>query len=563
MIKKHLFWLVIIFVIAALLRFYQLGSIPEGFFSDEAAVGYNAYSLLKTGKDEFGKAWPFFFTSFGEGKLPLYIYQALPSIGIFGLTEFATRFPGAFFGTLTILVWYFLFNEILRLSSLNSKLRATYSLLGAFVLAVMPWHIHFSRGVFGQEAIFWLVFGSWLILRGARKRQALIVTLGFIALSLSLLIYHSAKAILPIWMPFLFIFSWLKTKPKIIEVVKISLIGLVLLIATWGMVTFDPIGRTRAESMSVFSIQSGVWSKLHEAIFEEGQLNRPTWYTRIIHNKLESYGREVIGRYLSHFNPDFLFVSGDLLRARYRVPGVAEIYLIFLPFLGIGLYQLAKQKVWLILGLLLIAPLPAALTFETPSTVRALTMTVPLSGIIGCGLVTAYAWIKNWPRFSHSLILLALVTLFTYQFIYYLNSYFFLNQIHQPYDWQDGYKELVSKVDNLKTDYDQFVITDVRGTPYIFFLFFERYDPLKWQAQANQAIEPAKAFNFIAIRRLDNLWFVNEPCPLTKVFPGKTLYVCSQKSESSDVKLVDTIYYRDGQPAFYLLAKNTPKENGQ
>ena len=561
MTKKQLFWLVIVFIIAAGLRFYRLGSIPEGFFSDEAAVGYNAYSLLKTGKDEFGKPWPFFFTSFGEGKLPLYIYQALPAVAIFGLTEFATRLPGALFGSLTLLVWFFLLQEIFKLSLVPQRQRFILGLFSVLVLALMPWHIHFSRGVFGQEAIFWLVFGSWLILRGIRKRQTLTVTLGFLALAMSLLIYHSAKVILPIWTPLLFIFSWLKNKTKIIELVKISLIGLVLLIASWGIVTFNPIGRTRAESMSVFSLQSGVWSKLHEAIFEEGQLDRPIWYTRIIHNKVESYGREVIGRYLSHFNPDFLFVSGDLLRARYRVPGGAEVYLIFLPFLAIGLYQLVKQKVWLVLCLLLIAPLPAALTFETPSTVRALTMTIPLSGIIGCGLVTVYEWIKNLSRFSRELILLALVSLFTYQFVYYLNSYFFLNQIHQPYEWQYGYKELVGKINNLKTDYDQFVITDVRGTPYIFFLFFERYDPLKWQAQANQAIEPAKAFNFIAIRRLDNLWFVNDPCPLNKVFSGKTLYVCSEKKEGSEIKLVDTIYYRDGQPAFYLLTKNTVEEN--
>src|SRR3989344_7497886 len=123
-------WLIPILLLSAFLRFYQLGSVPSGFINDEAAFGFNAYSLLKTGRDEFGQVWPVIFHSFGEGKLPVYIYLTMPSVAIFGLNEFAVRLPSAIFGVLT--VWVV----------------SRWSLLAALVLATMPWHIHFSRAAF-------------------------------------------------------------------------------------------------------------------------------------------------------------------------------------------------------------------------------------------------------------------------------------------------------------------------------------------------------------------------------------------------------------------------------
>ena len=40
--------------LAFLLRVWHLGTVPPGLDADEASIGYNAYSLLVTGRDEFG-----------------------------------------------------------------------------------------------------------------------------------------------------------------------------------------------------------------------------------------------------------------------------------------------------------------------------------------------------------------------------------------------------------------------------------------------------------------------------------------------------------------------------
>ncbi len=105
-------YLMAIIFLAIFLRVIFLNEVPNGFYSDEASIGYNAYSILKTGKDEHGMLLPLYFKAFGEYKNPVYIYSAIPFIKIFGLNEFAVRLTSALFGTLTVLFTYFLAKEL-------------------------------------------------------------------------------------------------------------------------------------------------------------------------------------------------------------------------------------------------------------------------------------------------------------------------------------------------------------------------------------------------------------------------------------------------------------------
>ena len=112
------------------LRLFRLDSRPLGFTWDEAALGYNAYSLIKTGRDEYGKILPVILKSFGDYKPGVYAYLAVPSIATLGLNEFATRLPSAILGTLLIVIVYLL----------------TQNMFAALLLAINPWSLYFSRG---------------------------------------------------------------------------------------------------------------------------------------------------------------------------------------------------------------------------------------------------------------------------------------------------------------------------------------------------------------------------------------------------------------------------------
>src|SRR3989344_5183236 len=117
--KENLF-LIFIILLAVILRFYNLSTIPVGFNDDEAAFGYNAYSILKTGRDEWVRFLPFpVFESFGDWKLVGYLYPVVLSQFIFGVNEFATRVPSAIFGVFAIISTYFLTKKLFENN--NSK----------------------------------------------------------------------------------------------------------------------------------------------------------------------------------------------------------------------------------------------------------------------------------------------------------------------------------------------------------------------------------------------------------------------------------------------------------
>src|SRR3989344_8507534 len=141
-----------IILLAFILRFYKLETNPPGLYWDEVSLGYNAYSILKTAKDEHGKFLPVTnFAAFGDYKPPGYIYFSVPSVGVFGLNEFAIRFPSALAGTLAVLVTYFLTQKLFS--------KRKIALLASFFLAISPWNIHFSRVAFESNlaALFSLI----------------------------------------------------------------------------------------------------------------------------------------------------------------------------------------------------------------------------------------------------------------------------------------------------------------------------------------------------------------------------------------------------------------------
>lgn len=509
--------LVLIFLLAVGLRFYQLGQVPSGFVNDEAAIGYNAYSLLKTGKDEFGTSWPLVFRSFGEGKLPVYIYLTIPSVAIFGLTEFAVRFPSALFGSLTVLLIYLLGLEIR-----NWKL----GIAAAMLLAIMPWHIHFSRAAFEANlALFFITLGTWLWFS---KR----LYLSLLSLIAALFTYNAARIFLPFWVIYLF---WQSRKKLILW-----------FFIPWLLLFFLNKEFNRFNGISIFNNQSGVSQRLEQKFMEtRGQ---PLLLTRIFHNKPLEFTVDFLRRYISHFNPDFLFFSGDPIRPRYRVPDIGQNLLLTLPFLIIGLYLTVKAGYWSIIVWLIIAPLASAITFETPSAIRAYFMIVPLTIISGLGLS---AFIKRFPK-----LLIPVIALFGLNLIYYLDAYFIHAPVHQPYEWQGGYKQLVKRVNELMPNYDKAMITDSRGTAYIYFLFYNQYDPVKWQAQANKSITAPDKFGFSTINQLDNLYFIGETCP-AKIPEDRVLYVCTQENhpKAGFTQFKDLINFDDGQPAFVLFQK--------
>jgi 4-amino-4-deoxy-L-arabinose transferase-like glycosyltransferase len=178
-------------VLGFLLRFIWLDQIPPGFNWDEASVGYNAYSLAQTGKDEYGKPWPIIIEAFGEHKIGLYSIMIAPLIKLWGLSVFTVRFPNVIFGTLLILTSYWLARRFFK-----DPLPAT---LVAGLMAISPWAIQTSRFTlewyFGMPAT---VAAITLLLKAQKQSRLLLLSALFFAVGLYS--YHSLRVFIPLFL---------------------------------------------------------------------------------------------------------------------------------------------------------------------------------------------------------------------------------------------------------------------------------------------------------------------------------------------------------------------------
>jgi hypothetical protein len=100
---KHTKYLVFgILFLGVFLRTFQLLANPPGLYVDEATAGYETFSLLRTGADRWGLAFPVYFVNWGSGQNVLYSYLSIPFVSLFGLSRFSVRLLSLFIGILTL-----------------------------------------------------------------------------------------------------------------------------------------------------------------------------------------------------------------------------------------------------------------------------------------------------------------------------------------------------------------------------------------------------------------------------------------------------------------------------
>lgn len=356
------------------LRFYHLDLSPGGLYADEASIGYNAYSILITGKDEHGVAWPLFFRAFGEYKNPVFIYSLIPLIKIFGLTPDIVRAGAAVWGSLTLPLMYIFSIQLTKNKSL--------SLLATLVLALMPWHLHYSR--LGFEAIT-LPALFLLALIFHFKRYSWLSGLIF---GLSWYSYTTAR----LWAPLLMLIL----KPRWTAWIGF---GLMLLPLVFWNRQYPGSLTARFNQISVFS-------------------DRPTPIVA---------GKRIAITYLAHFNPQFLFNQGDKT-SRHSSGVSSEMLIIWLSFFLSGLWFCRRQK--LILTMIALFPLAAALTQTSPIATR----TIQAAPFFA--LVIAYG-VYGWRR---PLLILIFLLLTGIEFIHYYRDliYAYPQRVQSPWHGFDS-----------------------------------------------------------------------------------------------------------------------------
>lgn len=524
-----------IFLFALILRIILLDISPPGFNADEAALGYNAYSLIKTGRDEWGESWPIVFRSFSDYKPGLYVYLTIPFVAILGLDEISVRLPSILLGAFSPVLVYLLAKELFK--------KQIVALSSAFLLSISPWHLHFSRGAWeSNAATFFILLGVWAFVKGLKINGFLwISSLAFIA---SMYTYQSARLVVPFLILLLLIFNWkkllVKKNIKLIVISIIVLLPLILILPTSA-------GLARFKGLSMFS-DPGPINRINE---QRGQhQNSSSFWTKIFHNKMDAYADSFLVHYLDHFSPDFLFVSGGPLK-RNKEPDMGQMYTFEIVTLILGIYYLVRNSHSKIVFLwLMLAPIASALTFQTPDSHRSHNMVIPLSLISGLGLGMMLEKLWNLSKNIRYLAIGGTFLIIGISIIFFLERHF----IHLPkqyaLEWEYGFSQIIPYIVQNQDKYQKVIITDRYDQPYILFLFYSQYDPAKYQKVIKQIGD--NKYGFTTISSFDKYEF--RPVGKEEVFNTKNaLFVGTNEETNENRTLLKEIEFPDGTTAFKIV----------
>jgi 4-amino-4-deoxy-L-arabinose transferase-like glycosyltransferase len=429
-----------IIFLGAFFRFYRLDQSPLGLYVDEAAIGYNANSILETGKDEYGKAFPIFFRSFGDYKMPLYIYSSVLPIKIFGLNIFAVRFNSAFFGILTIAVIYFLTRVLFP------RKGVWFGLLTALVLAIAPLPVFFSRmGLEVSLALFLLLLALLLQLISFSQKSLPLMILSSLSYAFSAYTYHAERFLAPMLFAFVTLILFFKFHLGLKKILISWLLFLALL------------------SPQIFLFNSAAGQARIKSLENKG-----------------SHLKNSLSLYLAYFSPRNLFLDSDPDRQR-SLPELSVFYpWMCLPLL-IGFYVLLRKKEegigkMVLMIFLLLSPIPASLAKDPFSSFRAFPFVFPYILIISLGLE------KLFFLFKKKIIFLCLAFLIIGASLFNLWRNVFVLLPNERFNaWSHGYSQLAEEIS--KESSPKVLINDWLGTSYIEVLFFQNYSPAKYQKE--------------------------------------------------------------------------------
>lgn len=415
---KIILFLIILFFLFT--RFFKIAEIPASVYWDEASIGYNAYSIIQTGKDEWGDFLPLHFRAFGEFKLPVYIYATAISVKLFGLNEFAVRFPAVIFSLGVVILTYLLAKRFFSSEA---------ALFSSFFVSISPWFFIFSRT--GYEATAGLMFFTlaiYLFFFSAKNPWFILFSL--ISFVLSAYSYNSFRIISPLTFLILLI---IERKNLSIFILMISLFVLALSIwPIYRLYVYD-VGSARFQAVGAGSV-------------------------------------DFFKNYLPHFSFDFLMSGDKNLRSQQK--GFGQIFPYDFLLLPLGLVYIFKFKSkygLLTLALALISIIPAAVTKESPHALRSLAA-VPFFAMISTLGIGKYLKVP--------VIIIALIFFGNY-FYNFLNVY----PIESTTAWQYEYKKIFLEYQDYDK-YEQISVSDKHAQPYIFALFYLQYDPAEFQQEA-------------------------------------------------------------------------------
>lgn len=547
-LKKETLFLGALFLLALVLRLWSFGRLPPAMFGDEVDTGYQAFSLWRTGRDYFGNLWPVHFQSFGDWRMPLYIYLAAPFVGLFGLSEWATRLPSLIFSLGQIALAYLLAKEI----SGQKKI----AWLTALFLSFSPWSFHFSRLALEVTLFnFLFLLGLWFFLRASSRKDLLFPLGAAITWGFSLYAYSTAKLFLPLFLAALFLlFFSVKIFSRRQFSIFMAVLGLIVL--PMFIAVFWGEGGARFSNISIFKEESV--PDLVE--LERRECPWTGFWERLWHNKAWQFAGLFLENYFRSFSSECLFLTGDP-SPRHNPAGVGQLSPAAAPFILAGGWFLISRwrsrrdpKLLLPFVVLFLTPLPAALTQDGGThAIRTYQFLPWWQFLVAWGVFGLWQTLKTLKL---RMIIFGFTALAEMIF---LANFFHFYLVHFPQTingrwWNEGYRELFEFLNPQISSFDEVYLSPAVEAPIVYVLFYHRFDPSS--AQAEMSISPQSLGKF--------RFFCPEPDYLRSWATSRQLFVCPpgelaikgfEPAKEPGFQVLKQITYPNGEVIFNVFQK--------
>lgn len=466
---KSIILLIAVLFLAAFFRLYNLTSVPPSPSLDEVSIGYNAYSILKTGADEYGEKFPILLRAYDDWRPALYVYLVVPFIKLLDLNVLAVRLPSVMLSVLIVVATYFLVKELF-------PKHRVLPITTALLLAISPWHIYISR--LGHEAnagLAFLVFATLLFL----KKRFYLASIFFV---LSFISYQAEKIVIPLVLVGLILLFRNELIARKKQVASAFLLGLLLLVP-FVKATLTPNALIRFEATSIFNAQRERFER--QAILLATDIEEENVVGQVFHNRRVLAAQIVLEGYASHFNPTWLFAnpSGD----RHKIPDLGLLYVWEVPLILLGLVVLVREKIDRRVKVLLFlwffsAPVGAALTSDAPHAMRSYTFLPTWQIFSALGLFSLFQMRQDVTNYRRALFVICAI-LIAGSVIYLYGQYFVVFPQTQSKSFQYALAQAIPFVLENQSKYDKVVISnrDNLYQSYMFLLYYSRYNPREYQ----------------------------------------------------------------------------------
>jgi hypothetical protein len=363
---------------------------PPGFYRDETAIAYNAYTLGTSGKDEYGASFPLFIKSFGDYKSPLYVYLLAGVFAVTGPSAHVARDFSAVLGLAAVLMLTYLAYALTR--------RVPLALAVGFLAGLSPYLFEISRLVFEVALEPLLIAAFLLVLHRAssgvwRRRQSVGLAL---LLGAMFYTYQAGRVFAPLFAIGVALFFWRGRRRQLAE-----LSGLfVALLVPFGI---------------YWEIHPGALSERYETV---------TWLHGLAWWQIVA---RFPGHYFANINLWDWAVHGDSVE-RHHVPGDGSLFFveIGLALAGVAIVLLRRRSdAWwrFVLYALLVSPAAAALTIGSTQSLRLIVLPLVLP-LLAIPALQALAGLPGLQRlaFGGAILLVFAIEAIHWQTVFHRNG---------------------------------------------------------------------------------------------------------------------------------------------